>query len=469
MKIKSQFKLLIFGIVIIPLITITILPINIYLTSPQYTLLKGYKEIRKIKEIDLTEEDWSIVQKKIESIPPNVQVAFYYNSTVIISNIPELKAGLYLTPFEIFEFMKNTNSDYDYQFQSPLLTKEEMEKNGGLNYRILVISRVPIPEKNRKHKPLFYMQILIFAVLFEFFCLTSVIRLSRVIYKSITLLEQSTLKIANGDLDAEIKMPKNKRLANEITSLVQSLEKMRTSLKDDHERRVKFIMGISHDLRTPVSLIKGYSEAITDGIVSDMDAVKNSLSIISTKADQLEVMINDLINYVKLNNTDWQQTLENVRLEPFLSNFAQSAANTSSVYKRKINTFIDIDKSIEVPMDKNLVGRALENILSNAVRYTKDGDSISISAVQEGSVVLLSIADTGIGIEEKDLEHIYDIFYRGTNSRREQGMGIGLSVVKTIIDTLGWNIKVSSKMNEGTIFFISIPLGNGKSAKSPAQ
>ena len=119
MKIKSQFKLLIFGIVIIPLITITVLPINNYLTSPQRTLLSGYKEIRKIKEIDLTEEDWSIVRKKIESIPPNVQVAFYYNSTILISNIPELKTGMYLTPFEIFEFMKNTNADFDYQFQSP--------------------------------------------------------------------------------------------------------------------------------------------------------------------------------------------------------------------------------------------------------------------------------------------------------------------------------------------------------------
>ncbi|MBR0475751.1 MAG: HAMP domain-containing histidine kinase [Treponema sp.] len=469
MKIKSQFKLLIFGIVIIPLITITVLPINNYLTSPQRTLLSGYKEIRKIKEIDLTEEDWSIVRKKIESIPPNVQVAFYYNSTILISNIPELKTGMYLTPFEIFEFMKNTNADFDYQFQSPLITKVEMEKNEGLNYRILVISRVPTPEKSKAHKPFFYLQALIFAVLFEFFCLTSVIRLSRVIYKSITVLEQSTLKIANGDLDAEIKMPKNKRLANEITSLVQSLEKMRTSLKDDHERRVKFIMGISHDLRTPVSLIKGYSEAITDGIVSDLDSVRNSLSIINAKADQLETMINDLINYVKLNNTDWKQTLENVRLEPFLTNFAQSALNTSSVYNRKINTFIDVDSSIEVPMDKNLVSRALENILSNAVRYTKDGDSISISAVQEGSVVLLSIADTGIGIEQKDLEHIYDIFYRGTNSRREQGMGIGLSVVKTIIDTLGWNISVTSKTEEGTTFFIRIPFGSGKSEESPAQ
>ncbi|MBQ1592759.1 MAG: hypothetical protein II077_12060 [Treponema sp.] len=99
MKIKSQFKLLILGIVIIPLITITVLPINNYLTSPQRTLLSGYKEIRKIKEIDLTEEDWSIVRKKIESIPPNVQVAFYYNSTILISNIPELKTGMYLTPF----------------------------------------------------------------------------------------------------------------------------------------------------------------------------------------------------------------------------------------------------------------------------------------------------------------------------------------------------------------------------------
>ena len=70
----------------------------------------------------------------------------------------------------------------------------------------------------------------------------------------------------------------------------------------------------------------------------------------------------------------------------------------------------------------------------------------------------MSVADTGIGINEKELEHIYDIFYRGTNSRREGGMGIGLSVVKTIIDSHGWKIEVNSKINEGTTFFIRIPL-----------
>ena len=458
MKIKSQFKLLILGIVIIPLITITVLPINNYLTSPQRTLLSGYKEIRKIKEIDLTEEDWSIVRKKIESIPPNVQVAFYYNSTILISNIPELKTGMYLTPFEIFEFMKNTNADFDYQFQSPLMTKEEMEKNEGLNYRILVISRVPTPEKSKAHKPFFYLKALIFAVLFEFFCLTSVIRLSRVIYKSITVLEQSTLKIANGDLDAEIKMPKNNRLANEITSLVKNLEKMRTSLKDDHERRVKFIMGISHDLRTPVSLIKGYSEAITDGIVSDMDSVRNSLSIINAKADQLETMINDLINYMKLNTNEWRQHLAQISIKPVLDEFVSSAVETADVYKRKTQATIHVEESATVFMDKNLFTRALENLYNNALRYTKENDSIYIRAEQSGDRIKISIEDTGIGIEEKDLAHIYDIFYRGTSSRREQGMGVGLSVVKTVIDSHGWDIDVKSEVNVGTTFTITIPI-----------
>jgi signal transduction histidine kinase len=270
------------------------------------------------------------------------------------------------------------------------------------------------------------------------------------------ILEETTQKIAEGALDTKIAPPRG-RNANEITSLAESLEKMRISLKDWQDRRVRFIMGISHDLRTPVALIKGYAEAITDGVVTDMDRVRNSLSIIHTKAGQLEGMINDLINYVKLNNTDWRQSLELVNLRPVLKDFADSAEATAEVYKRTIHCRIDVDPETKVKMDRNLLNRALENLYSNALRYTKDGDSISIEADEDEDTVSVGISDTGIGINANDLEHIWDMFYRGTNSRREAGMGIGLSVVRTIIDTHGWNIDVKSKQGEGTAFTITIP------------
>ena len=327
---------------------------------------------------------------------------------------------------------------------------------------ILIICRAKMPKPHMEKEPRkWWGQSLIFPVMaafviFEIVCAIFLVRLSQTISESITILEETTQKIAQGALDTKIAPPKGKN-ANEITSLAESLEKMRGSLKDNQDRRTKFIMGISHDLRTPVALIKGYTEAITDGVVTDMDKVKGSLSIIHTKADQLEGMINDLINYVKLNNTDWLQTLEFVYLKPILVEFTGSAAATAEAYKRNIHVRIDVGPETQVKMDRNLFSRALENIYSNALRYTRDGDSISVEADETEDEVFIRISDTGIGIGEKDLKRIWDIFYRGTNSRREGGMGIGLSVVKTIIDTHGWNIDVTSTLGEGTAFTITIP------------
>ena len=148
---------------------------------------------------------------------------------------------------------------------------------------------------------------------------------------------------------------------------------------------------------------------------------------------------------------------------PIIKDFAHTAEMTGTVYKRNITTAINLRACIKIQVDKMLFSRALENIFSNALRYTKDGDSISITAeettdAKNNKKVVIAISDTGIGIEKDDLSHIFDLFYRGTNSRREQGMGIGLSVVKNIIDTHGWNIHVDSDRGIGTIFRIEIPV-----------
>ena len=324
--------------------------------------------------------------------------------------------------------------------------------------KTLVISRAPVSNSKSRRKSNYMMPAFILMLLFETICIALTIALSRTIFSSIQLLEANTQKIANGELDTKLELPQKSRDTNEITSLAENLDRMRGTLKDNQERRNKFIMGISHDLRTPVALIKGYSEAISDGVVSDMDSIKKSLSIVETKAEQLETMINDLINYMKLNTNEWRQHLAQISIKPVLDEFVSSAVETADVYKRKTQATIHVEESATVFMDKNLFTRALENLYNNALRYTKENDSIYIRAEQSGDRIKISIEDTGIGIEEKDLAHIYDIFYRGTSSRREQGMGVGLSVVKTVIDSHGWDIDVKSEVNVGTTFTITIPI-----------
>ena len=463
MKIRTQLNILILGIILIPLASLIALPVYHYATSSERRLLKGYKEIRRMEEYDLSEDDWEMIRNEIKNIPPTVQVAFYYDYSILLSNMPELKAGTIVTPGEIWNFITSSNSEYDYQMQAPM-----MERRGFGSYgpEVIVISRSKVrPSQNRRWNR-FTLPFFIGVLVFELFCITLIIILSKTISSSITLLQQNTQKIADGALDTKLEQPKHSVKSNEITSLTESLERMRVSLKDEQERRNKFIMGISHDLRTPVALIKGYSEAITDGVVGDMDEIKKSLGIVETKADQLESMINDLINYVKLNNADWLQTLEPISLKPLLENFASSSKSTAEVYKRNIVIEIDVDENLKVPMDKNLVNRVLENLFSNALRYTRDGDSITISCIQKKDSVVVSVTDTGIGMEEKDLQRIFDLFYRATNSRREQGMGIGLSVVKTVIDAHGWKIGIESELGKGSSFIITIPLENALVNKS---
>ena len=454
MKIKTQLRIFLIGVILVPILAATALPAYHYLTRPDRLLLEGYKQIRSMENLPLSKRDTKVFVQLIRTLPPNVEFIIIANHGDILgTTIQEFSDLTHIDMPKLFQYMNESSEKYFYQLTSPPLEDKSNE--------ILFISRI---SREAKHKKDGFTKMLtaflICVAFFELFCIILIVMISQTISSSITILNRNTQRIAGGELDVKLDFSKNTKRDNEITSLTENLDKMRLALKDNEERRSRFIMGISHDLRTPVALIKGYTEAITDGVVTDMDKVQNSLSIIHTKADQLEGMINDLINYVKLNNTDWRQSLELVTLKPLLDEFAGSAEATSEVYRRTIRTVIDVKPETRIKMDRKLMQRALENLYSNALRYTKDGDSISIEARETEQTITVSIADSGIGISKKDLSKIWDTFYRGTNSRRESGMGIGLSVVRTIIDTHGWNISVDSTLGEGTTFTITIPKKN---------
>ena len=457
MKIKNQISLLITGIIILPTLCMILFPIYTYYNSPRRFLMKGYKEIRKINEANLSENDWNQIQNYIEKIPPDVQILVFYNSKIILSTIPELKTGSTHNPKELFDFVQTTNSAYDYQFQSFFLEEQPKEaRDGSHKNRGLIISRFDAKGKSSlKRIPKFMMHIFFVVLVFETLSITVIILIAKSVSNSIEIIQKATQKIANGELDTKLEIS-GRRNSNEILQLAEDLERMRKALKENLERRSRFIMGISHDLRTPVALIKGYSEAVSDGIVNSIDDIKKSVSIINTKASQLESMINDLINYVKMDNTEWKKTLRPVELKSFLNDFAANMEGAAELYKRKISSSIEIEEQ-QVLMDKNLFTRALENIYGNALRYTNDGNSISLEAKKNSlGKIEISISDTGVGIPEEDLEKVFELFFRASNSRRENGMGIGLSVVKSIIDSHGWSIRVKSKPNQGTTFTITL-------------
>jgi len=456
MKIKQQLRFFLAGIIAIPIFCISFLPFYHYLNRPDKILISGTQKVKKILELPLSERDIDLIKDNIKRLPPDVEFILILNQEIVLtSNFQEFK-GIEKTNYEtIFNLIKHTCPQYFYQ----LVTIPLVDNNS----TILLVSRIiknkhneknPNNEANRDKK---IIAVILFLAAIETYIISTIIKISRTISNSIIHLEKNAKQIASGELDTklEIKAPKHE---NEITSLTNNLEKMRLTLKDNEERRVKFIMGVSHDLRTPIAIIKGYTEALCDGLYENSEQSKKALEIISLKTEQLELMINNLISFVKLNHTEWIQCLKKQNIVPVIKDCAKNCITYGEIFKRIVIANIDLPEYIEVQFDYQLFRRAIENLFTNAVRYTNEANTIKIAANINDNTLEIKVSDTGIGIEKEDIEKIYDMFYRGTSSRRESGMGIGLSIVKTVMDIHGWNITVISELNRGTEFTIHIPI-----------
>ena len=282
----------------------------------------------------------------------------------------------------------------------------------------------------------------------------------RSITGSVLSLEAATKRVAAGELD----LPISVEGSNEFASLSRSLDILRIEIKEDQARRARFIMGISHDLKTPLALVKGYAEALEVELGADSDPnARAHLGIIQSKADQLEGMIDDLIDFERVGSGEWSRGLVDLDLGGFLRAFAKRVEADAILLEREVRSAIDLPGGSIVRMDERLATRALENLVNNALRYTSAGDNICISARAEGGgAYILSVADEGPGIPSEDLAHIFEPFYRGSSSRREEGMGLGLSIVKTIVESHGWTIEVRPGIDEagsqkGVAFVIAIP------------
>ncbi|MDR1949283.1 MAG: HAMP domain-containing histidine kinase [Spirochaetaceae bacterium] len=461
MKIQTQFHLLITGIIAVPLILI--LGQLLYHQSSkrqEQTEIGVYEDIAAMMDTRMDIEDRAAMSRFIFRVSRMGDITIFRKDLLVLySTIPEFTAGVYEGVENIFAFMSGEDRRHGYTFESP----------GWMSNSGYILIRRDLPPPGGPPRMFFPVIILFIFLLPIIFAITMSLLIARSITKSVLVLENATRRIAEGELDITIDV----RGSNEITSLTNSLNKMRNALKEEEQRRYRFIMGVTHDLKTPLALIKAYTEAIEDGITEDPASHISATEIISAKADQLEGMINDLLEYVQMDSGEWRSRLQKVNITTFLRNTAKTFLPDAELLHHEFRSEITLPENLFVFMDERLSLRALENLVNNAIRYTPDGSVIVLSAgLTEGkadggtngkapNMIRLTVSDNGPGINKTDLPHIFEMFYRGTSSRREQGMGMGLAVVKWVVDSHGWSISVSSKPEgkKGTDFCIAIPIG----------
>jgi len=242
--------------------------------------------------------------------------------------------------------------------------------------------------------------------------------------------------------------------AGECTGVV-GLFKDVTDLERLEKTRRDYVANVSHELRTPLTAVRGLLEPLSDGMITDEETRQRYYRIMLREVVRLSRLITDMLELSRLQSGTEHMELHAVNLTELLQDTRQNYANEAA--QRGIELKLDLDEIPFAMTDEDRVEQLLVILIDNAMRYTPQGGSITISATQaKGERILVTVSDTGCGIAQEDLPHVFERFFKTDRSRREGGTGLGLSIAKQIIDKLGENIYVESNPGEGTSFHFTL-------------
>lgn len=286
------------------------------------------------------------------------------------------------------------------------------------------------------------------------------------IYRSIVTpickLEEAAKNIKEGNLDFTIEADSK----DEMGRLCQNFEDMRQRLKESAEEKLEaekqnriLISNISHDLRTPITAIKGYVEGILDGVADTPEKVDKYMRTIYNKAIDMDRLINELTLYAKIDTNRIPYNFKRINAGEYFSDCIEEIGLELEAEHIGLSYFNYAGDEVEIIADPEQLKRVIDNIIGNSVKYMdKEHGLINIRIKDVGDFIQIEIEDNGKGIGQKDLPFIFDRFYRTDASRNSAtgGSGIGLSIVKKIIEDHGGKIWATSKESTGTVMYFVI-------------
>ena len=272
-------------------------------------------------------------------------------------------------------------------------------------------------------------------------------------------MREATKNIKEGNLDFELAVETD----DELGQLCGDLEDMRKRLRDTAEEKIRFdkenkelISNISHDLKTPVTTIKGYAEGIMDGVADTPDKVAKYVRTIYNKASEMDVLINELTLYSKIDTNRIPYNFTILSVNDYFNDCSEDLSLDLEAKNVEFGYFNYVEPDVQVIADPEQIKRVVHNIVNNSVKYMdKDKPKINLRVKDVGDFVQVEIEDNGKGIAAKDLPNVFERFYRTDASRNSSkgGSGIGLSIVKKIIEEHGGKIWATSREHTGTTMY----------------
>ena len=232
-----------------------------------------------------------------------------------------------------------------------------------------------------------------------------------------------------------------------------------TEIRRLEQVRTDFAANVSHELKTPLTSIRGFVETLENGAIDNPPMAHKFLRIIMLETERLTRLINDILSISKLESGSDEVTIERLRLDKM----AFDVADMLSIHAGEKQVTIDChmnSEPVNIMGNSDRVEQMLINLIENAIKYNKPGGSVTVQVFSNGEEANIAISDTGIGIAEENLPRLFERFYRVDKGRSRQmgGTGLGLAIVKHIVRSMNGEIEVHSKLGEGTEFLITLPL-----------
>jgi signal transduction histidine kinase len=281
--------------------------------------------------------------------------------------------------------------------------------------------------------------------------------LSRRMVNPLLVMKEAAQALSKGNFQVKIPVIGN----DEIAQLGEAINHLSNDLNRLHTSRKEFLSSVSHELRTPLSYVKGYSQALDEGMLKTEEDRKKYIKVIRQEADRLTRLVEDLFDLTQMDEGKLRLLKEQVDLDEMIRKMVQTTYPRAQA--KNIQLKNKAEKLPEIKGDFGRLSQVLFNLLDNAIRHTPQGGEVVIRAAVEHDHVKMVIQDTGSGIPKEELPYVWERFYRVDKSRARQlgGTGLGLAIVKQIVEGHQGTIQMESEEGVGTTVTVRLPI-NGK-------
>ncbi len=279
------------------------------------------------------------------------------------------------------------------------------------------------------------------------------IRRKRMVDRPVKQIMDALDKVMQGDFTVRIQPVKEFAGETGFNQIISAVNKMTAELAGTETLRTDFIANVSHELKTPLAVMGNYATILQRPGITEEERNEYAKAI-SDSARRLAQLIT---NILKLNKLENQQIFPQTEEYDLGEQLCESLLQFEDIWEKKnLNIETEIEEDVRIRSDSELLSLVWNNLISNAVKFTPQGGTIGVSLKTEGNQVIVSVRDTGCGIKPEVGQHIFEKFYQGDTSRATQGNGLGLALVKRVVDILHGEISVQSVFGRGSTFTVRI-------------